>query len=80
MEHSLIQHTLPHGEFSISDIDGLTLNISVPRKSHDNLPVFVFIHGGGFSTGSNSWPQYDFARIVKLSAEKGMPVIGLNIK
>jgi len=80
MEQSLIQHGLPHEEFSISDTDGLNLNISVPSAAQDKLPVFVFIHGGGFSTGSNSWPQYDFARIVKLSAEKGLPVIGINIK
>lgn len=80
IEQSIIQHTIPHEEFSASDIDGLNLNLSVPIGRHINLPVFVFIHGGGFGLGSNSWPQYDLARIVKLSAERGMPVVGVNIK
>jgi carboxylesterase type B len=44
------------------------------------MPVFVFIHGGGFSIGANSWPQYDPVRLVELSIEKGSPVIGINIK
>lgn len=44
------------------------------------LPVVVFIHGGGFEIGSNSWPQYDFRRIVELSVARRQPVIGVNIK
>ncbi|KAK6064902.1 carboxylesterase [Seiridium cupressi] len=43
------------------------------------LPIFVFLHGGGFALGSNAWPQYDLARIVKYSAEIGKPVIGVQI-
>ena len=80
MEQGLIQHTLPHDDFAISDTEGLNLNLSMPLGSHKNLPVFVFIHGGGFRLGSNAWPQYDLARIVKLSTQREMPVIGINIK
>jgi len=30
--------------------------------------------------GANYFPQYDMARLVKLSMEIGSPVIGVNIK
>lgn len=83
MEQSIIQHTLPVTDESISDLDGLNLNITIPevQGSSDKLmPVFVFIHGGGFNIGCASWPEYDFAKIVKLSAEKGLPAIGVSIK
>lgn len=57
------------------------MNITVPTgtKSEDQLPVLVFIHGGGFAIGGNWWPQYDFARLVELSVEAGKPFIGINI-
>lgn len=86
MEHSFIQHALPKDPLSMSDVDGLNLNITIPLERHyqssssRKLPVFVFIHGGGFGIGANSWPQYNLSRIVKFSAEKGLPVIGINIK
>lgn len=48
--------------------------------SQHNLPVIVFLHGGGYTIGSNAWPQYDFKRIVALSVAEKQPVIGVNIK
>lgn len=42
--------------------------------------MIAFIHGGGFAIGANSWPQYDFRRLVELSVREGLPVIGVNIK
>jgi hypothetical protein len=42
--------------------------------------VFVWIHGGGFILGANSWPHYDHAKLVKLASERGVPVIGVGIK
>lgn len=39
----------------------------------------VFIHGGGFAVGSSWYPHYDPARLVKLSVEKGKPIIGVTI-
>jgi len=82
MEQLLIQHTLPFDGRSTSDIDGLNLDITVPTKfeASKKLPVFVFIHGGGFFTGCGSWPEYNAARIIKMSAEKGMPAIGVMFK
>lgn len=60
----------------------LNLNITAPKdlNSSCNLPVVVFIHGGGFAIGSNSWPQYDFRRLVDLSIQNSTPILGINIK
>ena len=88
MEQRLIQHTLPCDStaLSASDTEGLNLNISIPLNSDDGLskdrklPVFVFIHGGGFMSGSATWPQYDLARFVSLSRIKGKPCIGVALK
>jgi len=76
----LIQKSLPHDSFSSSATDCLNLNVCVPENSKGPLPVFVYLHGGGFAIGSNAWPQYDLARIVKYSEEIGKPVIGVQIK
>ncbi len=37
--------------------DCLTVNIKRPEKG-DNLPVFVYIHGGGYNTGACNVPLY----------------------
>ncbi len=85
-EFGFIQKSLPMPELTTSELDGLNLNITIPLfegqipTSERKLPVFVFVHGGGFALGSNAWPQYDQARIVRLSAELGLPVIGVGIK
>ena len=60
----------------MSDVDGLSLNINVPGRAEDisklhDLPVLTFLHGGGFMMGGNWWPQYDMAKLVKLSADLG---------
>ncbi|CAK7222510.1 hypothetical protein SEUCBS140593_004923 [Sporothrix eucalyptigena] len=77
-EFSLIQQTLPLDQpaFETSDRDGLVVNITAPDGAAD-LPVLVFLHGGGFRTGSNAWPQYDLARLVGLAAELGTPFVGV---
>ena len=67
----------------MSDIDGLNLNIYVPTQgvtAGSNLPVFAFIHGGGFNGGSSSFPPYDMTRFIRLSMTKGMPVIAVSLK
>ncbi|KAJ9288700.1 hypothetical protein DTO021C3_3729 [Paecilomyces variotii] len=81
LEQSAIQHTLPKKELPQSDLDGLNLNIAVPEgtTSASKLPVFLFIHGGGFAIGANSWPQFDWTRLVKLSAEKGFPIVAVSM-
>jgi carboxylesterase type B len=67
----------------MSDVDGLNLNIYIPTEgvtADSKLPVFAFIHGGGFNGGSSSFPPYDLARFVRLSVTKGMPVIAVSLK
>jgi carboxylesterase type B len=72
---------VPENSPSMSGTDCLNLNITMPdTTSKKPLPVMVFVHGGGFIMGANYWPQYDPSRLVKLSAEIGMPVIAVNIK
>ncbi len=41
------------------DEDCLCLNIYRPRENTQNLPVMVFIHGGGFRDGASSLSTYD---------------------
>ncbi|MCD8012117.1 MAG: carboxylesterase/lipase family protein [Lachnospiraceae bacterium] len=45
------------GEYKGSE-DCLTINIQRPAEG-ENLPVFVYIHGGGFNTGAASVPLYN---------------------
>lgn len=78
-EYSVFQQSLPHQPFDISDRDCLHLTITIPREAKD-LPVFIFIHGGSFTIGSNAWPQYDQTRLVRQGVEMGMPFIGVGVK
>ncbi|KAK3686804.1 hypothetical protein LTR37_019437 [Vermiconidia calcicola] len=65
-EFALLQHTLEYDRSTLtqSDTEGLCLNITVPEATKGGpdtstkLPVFVFIHGGGFVVGSNVYPHY----------------------
>ncbi|KAK5054420.1 hypothetical protein LTR84_001310 [Exophiala bonariae] len=79
MEHSLIQQSLPYEVLPSSETEGLNLNVFVPSQHKSSLPVFVYVHGGGFTIGSGAWPPYDLAGIVKLSENLGSPVIGITI-
>lgn len=67
------------GEYKGSE-DCLTLNIKRPEKG-ENLPVFVWIHGGGYNTGAANVPLYDgasFARegLVFVSFQYRLNVLG----
>lgn len=84
-EHLLFQHSLPHAEFKFSATECLTLNVSTPSaearsKASGLLPVVIFVHGGGFVTGSANWPQYDLATLVQRSQRLGQPVVAVGIK
>lgn len=87
-EFGLIQHSLDYdrGAFTQSDTKSLCLNITIPAlleegiDSNAGLPVFVFIHGGGFNVGSGMYPQYDMTRFVRLSMEEKKSCIGVTIK
>ncbi|TDZ31321.1 Cytochrome P450 monooxygenase patI [Colletotrichum spinosum] len=81
-EHLIIQRALPVGDFpGISGVDCLNLNVTIPRETKGSraLPVLVFIHGGGFMTGSNWWPQYDTKKLVQLSVKKESPIVAVTI-
>ncbi|KAL4749156.1 hypothetical protein BDW72DRAFT_139895 [Aspergillus terricola var. indicus] len=81
LELTHVQHTLPKKDLPQSDLDCLNLNIAVPADAtpSSRLPVFLFIHGGGLVIGANSWPQFDYARFVKLSVEKKLPIVAVSI-
>lgn len=56
--------------------DCLVLNVWTPGPDASAArPVLVWLHGGGWSTGSASWPLYDFTN---LAARGDAVVVGLN--
>ena len=86
-EYNFLQKSLPLPEVpEHSDLEGLNLNITIPTNEdgaidpNAKLPVYVFIHGGGFAVGSSWYPHYDPAPLVKMSVEKKKPMIGITIK
>ena len=59
--------------------DCLYLNVWAPAAAgagRRGLPVMVWIHGGGFSTGAGSLPVYDGARL----ARHGVVVVTINYR
>ncbi|KAJ4288119.1 hypothetical protein N0V90_012136 [Kalmusia sp. IMI 367209] len=81
---------MPFGEGHITneepmnELECLHVNVTVPKavlrkREGKGLPVFVWVHGGGLSMGSNNWPQYNLTRFVERSVESGKPVIGVAI-
>jgi para-nitrobenzyl esterase len=61
---------------SVSE-DCLYLNVWTPaRSSGETLPVFVWIHGGGFQGGSGSEPIFDGEAFAK----KGVVVVTFNYR
>jgi para-nitrobenzyl esterase len=57
--------------------DCLYLNVWSPTQAaRQQLPVFVYIYGGGFTEGSIAVPLYDGAQL----ARKGMVVVTLNYR
>ncbi|OIW26278.1 alpha/beta-hydrolase [Coniochaeta ligniaria NRRL 30616] len=84
LEQLLLQHELPHPAYSFSDKECLTLNVTAPNaeiraKAGKPLPVLVYVHGGGYVTGSANWPQWELAKLVELSIEHGSPIIAVGI-
>ncbi|MFZ0428125.1 MAG: carboxylesterase family protein [Acidobacteriota bacterium] len=57
--------------------DCLYLNVWTPAEtSEDRLPVFFWIHGGGFDSGSGSVPLYEGTRL----AAQGIVVVNVNYR
>ncbi|MEU3712617.1 carboxylesterase family protein [Streptomyces catenulae] len=59
------------------DEDCLHLRITAPATPAGPRPVLVFLHGGGFSSGSGLLDWYDGARI---SAEGDLVVVSVNYR
>jgi para-nitrobenzyl esterase len=55
----------------VTSEDCLTLNVWTPALDEPvldgsgGLPVLVWLHGGGWSIGSASWPLYDFSNLAR---------------
>ncbi|MHC2785890.1 carboxylesterase type B [Bradyrhizobium liaoningense] len=56
--------------------DCLTLNVFRPFGVDGPLPVMVFIHGGGFVSGTANDPLFDGARL----AQAGLIVVTVNYR
>lgn len=60
--------------------DCLYLNIVRPsRYAAQNLPVALWIHGGGLTEGSGIDQRYNLSFIVKKSVDIGKPIIAVSI-
>jgi para-nitrobenzyl esterase len=55
---SLLEQALGSADHPASD-DCLSLNVVTPGADAAGRPVLVWIHGGGFTTGTSSMPWYD---------------------
>lgn len=67
----------PGADQVLSSEDCLYLNVWTPANSPDELnPVMLWIHGGGFFTGSGNAPQYDAQHL----AAKGAVVVTFNYR
>jgi para-nitrobenzyl esterase len=56
--------------------DWLNLNVWTPDPNSARLPVLVWIHGGGFTTGSSAVPAYDGATF----ARDGLVCVTINYR
>lgn len=54
----------------------LYLNVWTPAKRDGRLPVFVWIHGGGFLGGSGAVPIYEGTKL----AARGVVVVSINYR
>ncbi|KAH7056034.1 Alpha/Beta hydrolase protein [Macrophomina phaseolina] len=83
------QSYLPMPDDREDEFECLNLLIVCPSKQallkHDidpettKLPVFVVIHGGGFSDGAATYPMWDPSRLVFRAIEKKTPIIAVAI-
>ncbi len=64
------------GPGMIASEDCLYLNVWTPALDGEPRPVMVFIHGGGFATGSGSEAMYDGTELAK----QGLVVVTFNYR
>lgn len=68
--------TEPWAQVGPTSEDCLFLNIWRPDTGATDLPVMVFIHGGGFTYGSPGVPLYDGVAL----AERGVVLVTINYR
>lgn len=68
--------TFVPGDPTESDEDCLTLNVWTPACDEARRPVLVFVHGGGFVTGSGAGVMYRGERL----ARRGVVVVTFNYR
>ncbi|MDR3085234.1 MAG: carboxylesterase family protein [Christensenellaceae bacterium] len=83
---SFTQVTLQEGSFYQKEFypfnrpmseDGLSLNVWTPAKAEEEkLPIYIWIHGGGFVEGSGAALQFIGNRL----AQKGLVVVTINYR
>jgi para-nitrobenzyl esterase len=54
--------------------DCLNLNVFTPSLGRGDRPVMVWLHGGGYSSGSGNWLLYDGARLARSQDVVVVPV------
>ncbi|KIW34465.1 uncharacterized protein PV07_01243 [Cladophialophora immunda] len=71
-----LYHGVVHSDaLPVSEYECLNLNVYAPsQRSEGLLPVFVWIHGGGFVVGDGG-PEYDGNYIVEYASKLGQPFI-----
>ena len=63
-------------EVTIAGEECLNLNVWAPDGGGSGLPVLVWIHGGAFTNGSNSLPEYDGSAF----ARDGVVTVAVNYR
>ncbi|GMT05620.1 hypothetical protein PENTCL1PPCAC_27794, partial [Pristionchus entomophagus] len=58
--------------------DCLFMNIITPTLRGNDLPVFMFIHGGGFEIGASN--HYGYKRLAERVASEGIVVVTINYR
>ncbi|KAH9867231.1 hypothetical protein IAQ61_007823 [Plenodomus lingam] len=59
--------------------DCLHLNIVKPVTNETNLPILLWIYGGGWQQGATSDPRYNMSYLVQQSTLNRKPIIGVSI-
>ncbi|ORY07362.1 alpha/beta-hydrolase [Basidiobolus meristosporus CBS 931.73] len=62
-----------------SEHDCLSLNVYTPDTNSTKLPVMVWIHGGSFTQGGNSFYPYDAENVIPYTKNISHPVVIVTI-